>query len=454
MAWLTGYTYRKSITLSRASGAVTNYQMKLLVGESVDAVGEDVHCAAHCQTDFDDIRFTTSDGTTLLDYWIESVSGATPNQLATIWIEFDSIGTGATTFYMYYGNAGAAAYTNGANTFIVFDDFERGNDGDTIGGSWTEVTAHVHISTDHNYERGGSRCAKFVGAGATYPQATIPQVAADGTYAIQFRIWKEDAADTRTLNHGNGTRYAYVFVQADDNIDYYDVGTVDTGANLLVDQWDLIGIQNINFTGNTYDIMQAGSIIQSGAAMYTNAGFSGKVGMYGYANAAGVDYYIDDYIVRNFRATEPAWGAWGAENGNYSATATDGILLGDTPSNLWTGTVTVTDGVLLGDSIITNWNGSESVTDGILLGDTPIGNLTSNLSTTDGVILGDTPTGSITVSFSLTDGIILGDSVYHWFQAILKGLAKAYRLVMGKSTNYQSVEGTAKSYRRVEGEAK
>jgi len=103
VAWLTGWTYRKSITLSRASGAVTNYQMKLLVGESAGATGEDVDCNGHVQTDFDDLRFTTSDGQTLLDYWIESITGTTPNQLATVWIEFDSIGTGATTFYMYYG---------------------------------------------------------------------------------------------------------------------------------------------------------------------------------------------------------------------------------------------------------------------------------------------------------------------------------------------------------------
>lgn len=37
MSWLTGWNYRKSITISRASGAVTNYQMKILVGESSGA---------------------------------------------------------------------------------------------------------------------------------------------------------------------------------------------------------------------------------------------------------------------------------------------------------------------------------------------------------------------------------------------------------------------------------
>ena len=38
--WLQGWTYRKAVTLSRASGAVTNYQMKLLVGESSGAAGK------------------------------------------------------------------------------------------------------------------------------------------------------------------------------------------------------------------------------------------------------------------------------------------------------------------------------------------------------------------------------------------------------------------------------
>jgi hypothetical protein len=142
MAW----SYRKSITLSRASGAVTNYQMKLLVGESSGAVGEDVDCAAHCKTDFSDLRFTASDGTTLLDYWIESISGATPNQLATIWINFNSIGIGATTFYLYYGFSGASAVSNGSDTFEFFDDFESYSNGNLGGqGNWADYNGNPQV---------------------------------------------------------------------------------------------------------------------------------------------------------------------------------------------------------------------------------------------------------------------------------------------------------------------
>lgn len=123
MGWLSGWDYRKSVTLSRASGTVTDYQMKVLVGESSGSATHDVNCEAKGLSSFNDLRFTASDGTTILDYWIESIAGTTPNQLATVWVEFDSIGTGATTFYMYYGNAAAAAYSDGDDTFDLFDDF-------------------------------------------------------------------------------------------------------------------------------------------------------------------------------------------------------------------------------------------------------------------------------------------------------------------------------------------
>jgi len=80
-----------------------NYQMKLLVGESAGATGENVDCNSHCRSDFDDLRFTAADGTTLLDHSFESITGASPNRLATVWIEFDLIGVTPTNFYMYYG---------------------------------------------------------------------------------------------------------------------------------------------------------------------------------------------------------------------------------------------------------------------------------------------------------------------------------------------------------------
>ena len=83
---LPGWTYRKSITISRVSGTVTNYQLQIKIGESSGSVGYDVHCEGHILSNFNDLRFTTSDGLTLLDYWIEdtATTGTTPNQVFTV----------------------------------------------------------------------------------------------------------------------------------------------------------------------------------------------------------------------------------------------------------------------------------------------------------------------------------------------------------------------------------
>jgi len=329
MGWLTDWSYRKSITLSRASGAVSNYQMKLLVGESSGATGEDVDCAGHCLSNFNDLRFTASDGETLLDYWIESITGTTPNQLATVWIEFDSIGTGDTTFYMYYGNAGAAAYSSIADTFIVGDDFERGSNGDAIGGSWTLRRGDVDISTEQKY--GGTRSAKFIGVdSSTSSTATISGVPViDSTYAIRTRIYKEHAFGQCNFYHGNGTKIIAVMICAGSDIFYYDGSAHDTTKNINADAWNIIEFRNINFTAGTFDIYLNDTLAKSGATMLTNSDYNGTFLFENYHSASGNDVYLDDYIVRDWRSVEPAWGSWGAEFTEaeyYSVTVTPGPL--------------------------------------------------------------------------------------------------------------------------------
>lgn len=316
---LTGWSYRKPVTLSRASGAVTNYQMKVLVGESSGATGEDVDCGGKCLSSFNDLRFTAADGTTLLDYWIESTSGATPNQLATIWIEFNSIGTDATTFYMYYGKADAAAVSSGANTFIKFDDFERGSPGDEIGGDWTVTNDHVHISGE--YDRGdisgyfGTRSVKLpTNISTPAPDATIPVTADSGIYAIRCHFYKVDVGVIVPIAHGNGTKRALVRMTAAEDIEYYNGSWTDSGANCSADTWQVLEVNNFDFSAGTFDICINDSVVKSGAAMHTNSGQTNVNRIQGYiSNPVNNGGYLDLFCVRNWRSTGPAWGAWGAE---------------------------------------------------------------------------------------------------------------------------------------------
>jgi len=312
MAWLSGFSYRKSITLSRTSGAVTLYQMKLLVGESAGASGEDVDCNSHVLSSFNDLRFTAADGETLLDYWIESITGATPNQLATVWIEFDSIGAGATTFYMYYGKADAPAVSSGANTFIVFDDFERGANGDAVGGAWTVTAGAVQISTEHAY--GGTRCGKILG-GATPGSATIP-VTSSNNIAIRFRAWKEDAA-LQLIQHGDGGGSGFSLAsrfEVDEDISIYDGAAYVVKGTGPAGAWQLFEFNDFIWASATCDLWHEGTRIADNADIsYTTSTYANKFLVTGFSNAAGVDWYIDGLIVRHYRTTEPAWGSWGAE---------------------------------------------------------------------------------------------------------------------------------------------
>ena len=185
--WLSGWSYRKSVTLSRASGTVSNYQMRLLVGETSGATGENVDCGGHIRADFNDLRFTNSNGD-LLNYWIESITGSTPNQLATVWIKFDSIGTGGTTFYMYYGKSDAPAANNDANTMSPGADF---NDGTTTG--LTITTAGSGAATT------GSGVLHGVDTAATADGWLVGCMQPSGFFASVLAQQTADPSDTGSI---------------------------------------------------------------------------------------------------------------------------------------------------------------------------------------------------------------------------------------------------------------
>jgi hypothetical protein len=125
VAWLPpGWDYRKSHTINGSPvGLLTNYPIRIVVnyGSGIDS-GEDVYVDNNSRSDFGDVRFTSSNGSTQLDYWIEEkIDG----NYAVFWVEVDSIPSspGSTTVYIYYGNVVGTTTSNGRNTFDWLDDF-------------------------------------------------------------------------------------------------------------------------------------------------------------------------------------------------------------------------------------------------------------------------------------------------------------------------------------------
>ena len=91
---------------------LSDFQMQVLLDDSFDFT--------RANPEGSDIRFTTSDGMSLIPYWIERWNE--PDS-AIIWIRMSSIPAAGESIYMYYGNPSVQGNSNGTTTFDFFDDF-------------------------------------------------------------------------------------------------------------------------------------------------------------------------------------------------------------------------------------------------------------------------------------------------------------------------------------------
>ena len=92
------WTRRRPVTISNSGSLLTDFQVRVNVSYDSDM-----------RSDFGDLRFTASDGTTLLNYWVESYVASSS---AVVWVKVPSIPGGNSTIYMYYGNPTALSASN------------------------------------------------------------------------------------------------------------------------------------------------------------------------------------------------------------------------------------------------------------------------------------------------------------------------------------------------------
>lgn len=167
MGWLNGWNYRKSHIINQQAGAGTGYQIEIKVhyGSGTDSI-KDVYFNGNCEPDFKDIRFTTSNGATLLDHWVERVDFG---DVGVFWIEIsEDLGAEDVSIYVYYGNSSVSYVSSGLNTFpVIHDDFGFRYDEDPNnpilspagGGAWDNsrrcVVSIVHFNgTYYMYYQG------------------------------------------------------------------------------------------------------------------------------------------------------------------------------------------------------------------------------------------------------------------------------------------------------------
>lgn len=117
MAWLSGYAKRRKVTVQQAylDSDLTNFPLYVKLADNADV--KDALSTGY------DVRFTQSDGETLLKYERESWSGGGGgNVTADFWVKVPSLAsTGdATEIYLYWGKAGDSDGQDAANVWDAY----------------------------------------------------------------------------------------------------------------------------------------------------------------------------------------------------------------------------------------------------------------------------------------------------------------------------------------------
>jgi len=314
-AWLSDWAYRKKITITGQTGAGTLYQVKLLVGETSGATGEQFDLGGNsaifptAENNGGDLRFTANDGQTLLSFWVESVSGTTPNRLATIWVKVSAdLGTNQ-DIYIYYGNSGASNVSNGDNTFLLFDDFE---DGTLDSSKWgTEIGLTGVVEETNGYLRQSS-------SGDTHGQThanVYSQSAFTAPYAVDFSFNivleknnQQHLSDGQAHIDQNGIRTllteTYRLWQRCVSGTWTDENTFTSGVG---NHRALLGIDQNNY----------GRLVYDGASYVTGATINASLIKYIYLynsdslGEAEIQHYF--IFVRKFLSVDPAFNLVGSE---------------------------------------------------------------------------------------------------------------------------------------------
>ncbi len=298
--WNSSWGYNKPITIT-STKSLTDYQMNINV--SYDS---------HMQTNFNDIRFTTQNGTTSLSYWIES---KIDSSWASVWVKVPTLSVGSNTIYLYYGNPSVSSASNGNTTFILFDDFNGGYDTSkwTTGGPGTVGTSNGKLWINNT---GTSVTAVY--------SANLPNM--NNSYTKVNLLWSDESVynEIYPLAIMDNTVYSSA-------VDMQAIQTnpePPSGANTLMaefsvnNNWELATVVGPRISFNTWHPM---ALWQNG----TSAGWVNESGTYyvwnnkatidqhaqlgfiltGYYSGANYNYRIAyDYIyTRQYSTPEPTY---------------------------------------------------------------------------------------------------------------------------------------------------
>ena len=325
MAWLTGYSYRKKITITAQSGAGTNYQVKFLIGKASGATGENFDLGGHCLDSMMDMRFTSDNGSTQLSYWIESVAASGTSYLATVWVKVAAdLSSSNQDIYCYYGKADATDGSNGENTFLFFDHFEGSSlDGDkwdtentpsiTVGSSTCKVLSNT-LGWEGIYSKTTASACRFRGRVTQfYDDASNSDQSAIGLMYPQF-------ASIATRDRGYFLHHDTAWNDTKVSLMKDNAGVTDSSEFSV----GLPGIAEVLYDGSNVKANWDGTE-RLGSTSW--AAGDQKVGLGGYDNGGHSSYVTADWVfLSKFVATEPAYSSAGSEETPTNIKSINGLV--------------------------------------------------------------------------------------------------------------------------------
>jgi len=236
--WYADWSYRTAVTVDNPCGAALTDQPVLV---ELDGSFDFSHAASNGS----DLRVTADDGTTLLDFWIETWDAI--GEQAAVRVNMPALSVAGETIYLYYGKSGAASQSGGAGVFTAYDGFEANDVGqapasdDANPGEWARYPGNPLITEgpsgawdDHGatfgsviwddeagefrlYYHGFSFTGVHQIGLATSPDAlnwtkyggnpvmTPGPASWDGQSVRVPMVWKEGPTDYRMIYTGNGS---------------------------------------------------------------------------------------------------------------------------------------------------------------------------------------------------------------------------------------------------------
>ncbi|MCK4444220.1 MAG: DUF2341 domain-containing protein, partial [Thermoplasmata archaeon] len=261
------------------------------------------------RNDFGDVRFTSDDGETLLDYWMqEKVDG----DYAVFWVKVeDDLSATAQTIYIYYGKDDATTTSDGSDVFTIFDHFDNGV---IDNPPWTSST-------------GASESGTTLTVGDENPDW-------DNVVSITQSVNKsiETKLNIDWVQPGSASPEGLRFFAANNIISFYGQGGyyriyLMVGGSVLVDQMidtdygTEYHYHSIRWT-NDYSFWL---IDDTGKGAYNDApsvDMDVRIRSYSPGN-----YILADWLfVRNYVYPEPSHGSWGSEDSSRPAAPPTNIM--------------------------------------------------------------------------------------------------------------------------------